>query len=81
MNEGAYLDSGNPATITLPAGQISASVELKGRLDADSGSQVSYFQPFTRDLVATQDGIEIDRMPLTVYGQREPARREPRRAE
>lgn len=67
VNEGAYLDSRNPATITLPAGQISASVELKGKPDADTGSRVSCFQPFTRDLIAEQGGIEIDRTPLTIY--------------
>ena len=53
--------------LTLSAGQISASVELKGKPDADSGSQVSYFRPFTKDLIAKQGGIEIDRKPLTVY--------------
>ena len=67
VNEGAYLDSRNPATITLPAGQISASVELKGKPDADTGSRVSYFRPFTKNLIAEQGGIEIDRTPLTVY--------------
>lgn len=66
VNEGAYLDSRNPATITLPAGQISASIELKSKPDADSGSRVSCFRPFTRDLIAKQGGIEIDRKPLTV---------------
>ena len=72
VNEGAYLDSRNPATITLPAGQISASVELQGKADADSGPQVSYFRPFTRDLIATQGGIEIDRKPLTVHDNEKP---------
>ena len=72
VNEGAYLDSRNPATITLPAGQISASVELKGKADADAGSQVGYFRPFTRDLIATQGGIEIDRTPLTVHDNEKP---------
>ena len=67
VNEGPYLDSLNPAMVTLPAGQISASVELKGRPDADTGSRVSCFRPFTRDLIAKQGGIEIDRTPLTVY--------------
>ena len=67
VNEGAYLDSRNPATVTLPAGQISASVELKGKPDADSGPRVSYFRPFTRDLIAEQGGSEIDRTPLTVH--------------
>ena len=72
VNEGTYLDSRNPATITLPAGQISASVELKGKADADSGPQVSYFRPITRDLIATQGGIEIDRTPLTVHDNEKP---------
>ena len=72
MNEGAYLDSRNPATITLPAGQISASVELKGKRDADSGSRVSHFRPFTRGLIAKQGGIEIDRKPLAVYDNEAP---------
>ena len=67
VNEGPYLDSLNPAMVTLPAGQISASVELKGKPDADRRSRVSCFRPFTRDLVAKQGGIEIDRTPLTVY--------------
>jgi len=52
---------------TLPAGQISASIELKGKPDADTGSRVSYFRPFTRDLIAKQDGMEIDRTPLAVH--------------
>ena len=81
VNEGAYLDSRNPAIITLPTGQISASVELKGKPDADSGSRVSDFRSFTRDLVATQGGIEIDRTPLTVHDNEKPARGEPRRTE
>ena len=81
VNEGAYLDARNPATITLPAGQISAAVELKGKPDADSGSRVSDFRPFTRDLVATQGGIEIDRTPLAVHDNEKPARGEPRRTE
>ena len=72
VNEGAYLDSRNPATITLPAGQITASVELKGKTDADSGPQVSYFRPFTKVLFATQGGIEIDRTPLTVHDNEKP---------
>ena len=72
VNEGAYLDSRNPATITLPAGQISASVELKGRPDADSGPQASYFRPLTKDLIAKQGGVEIDRKPLTVHDNEKP---------
>ena len=72
VNEGAYLDSRNPATITLPAGQISASIELKGKPDADSGSRVSCFRPFTRDLIAKQGEFEIDRTPLAVHDNEAP---------
>ena len=72
VNEGTYLDSRNPATITLPAGQISASAELKGKADADSGPQASYFRPFTRDLIAMQGEIEFDRTPLTVHDNEKP---------
>ena len=72
VNEGAYLDSRNPATITLPAGRISTSIELKGKPDSDTGSRVSYFRPFTRDLLAKQGGIEIDRTPLTVHDNEKP---------
>ena len=72
VNEGAYLDSRNPAAITLPAGQISASIELEGKPDADTGSRVSYFRPFTRDLIARQGGVEIDRTPLAVHDNEAP---------
>ena len=55
-----------------PGDTRKGSVELKGKPDADSGPPASYYRPFTRNLIAMQGGIEIDRKPLAVYDNEAP---------
>ena len=72
-NDGqSLLHAGNPTTITVRAGNIHGSVELKARADDDSGIQVSYHEPITRDLIAKHGTATIGTTLFSVHDN-EPA--------
>ena len=58
-----YMHDDNPATITLPAGSIHASVVLRAK---HTGSP-DYAVPIESELVAKYQGSVIGRQPLTLY--------------
>ena len=58
-----YMHDDNPATITLPAGSIHASVVLRAK---HTGSP-DYDVPVESELVAKYQGNVIGRQPLTLY--------------